>query len=986
MKDYRLTLLALLVISASGHENAGATALATPPLARANAAIPEPPEMALDRMSIAPRDSYLEVEPFAQRLSQRIAPKLEVKQLAPHETSLSASQDTQATDNVELVFQQGIEFYQKGTVEGFEQALSFLEKANLAYQQEGKVDQSALSSLLLGIVHKNLGQLNQSLEYAQEAFGFYQKSGDRIGMADSLNQIGLIYHIQAKIDPALHAYRQALEHYQTEGDRGGEAYTFNNIGVIYDRLGNYQQALDYYQRALPLWRAVADGYGEAATLNNIGVIYDHLGDYEASLEAYQQALKTYQSLQDRTGLARTFHNIGLYYDAVQLPQQALTYYERALLLWEQGGDRPGRATTLNNIGYVYTHQGQFDLAISYYQQALTLWESIGDRQGKASSLNNLGYIYAQQGQAEQALAYYQKALAIRQEIGDRPKEALTLYRLAQLYRQQGKLDRALKTIKPAIAIIEEVRVAVASQELRTSFFASKQDYYEFYIHLLMDLHQQNPQKGYDAQALTISEQARARTLLDILAESQGEVQAGISPLLLQQKQAIQQQINLKEEQRIQILSRPQTQHQSQETIDQELKELFDQYRAIQVLIRATSPRYAALTAPQPLSLKEIQQQVLDADTLLLEYFLGKERSYLWAVTSTGITTYELPSQEIIEASARQFRHSITIPTQRIRRKLAEEAAVALSKQILAPVAAQLGKKRLAIVAHGALQYIPFAALALPNASEYTPLMVNHELVHLPSASTLALLRQETADRIPPPKTLAILADPVFGQNDGRVSGSAHGKAYSLPPDLERSAKESGVLFDRLPYTQQEAETILSLIPPDERTEAFGFSANREFATSTELSQYRIVHFATHGLLNSTNPALSGLVFSLVNSSGEPLNGFLRLHDVFNLNLPAELVVLSACETGLGKEIKGEGLVGLTRGFMYAGTPRLVVSLWSVDDQATAELMIDFYQHFLQKGLSPAAALRQAQLQMWESSQRWQPYYWAAFTFQGEWRM
>ncbi len=250
---------------------------------------------------------------------------------------------------------------------------------------------------------------------------------------------------------------------------------------------------------------------------------------------------------------------------------------------------------------------------------------------------------------------------------------------------------------------------------------------------------------------------------------------------------------------------------------------------------------------------------------------------------------------------------------------------------------------------------------------------------------MAVLREEFQARSPAPKALAILADPVFSYQDDRVKNVVPENIKPLSPELERSARESGVLFDRLPFTEKEAERILDLISTDNTIKQFGFSARREFVTSPQINQYRIVHFATHGLLNSETPELSGLVLSLVNEAGEPLNGFLRLYDIFNLNLSAELAVLSACETGLGENIRGEGLVGLTRGFMYAGAPRVVVSLWKVDDQATSELMVKFYQRMLQQNLSPVAALRVAQIDMWQQNKWSSPYFWAAFTLQGEWQ-
>jgi len=276
-----------------------------------------------------------------------------------------------------------------------------------------------------------------------------------------------------------------------------------------------------------------------------------------------------------------------------------------------------------------------------------------------------------------------------------------------------------------------------------------------------------------------------------------------------------------------------------------------------------------------------------------------------------------------------------------------------------------------------------------STDNYIPLIVDHEIVSLPSASVLAALRQEVGDRLPAAKAVAVLADPVFSRDDSRVSRAGQTSAarnQSLPSDVLRSAEESGLKdFVRLRFSRAEADAVARLVPESQRLEAVDFVANRATATSADLNQYRIVHFATHGLINSRHPELSGIVLSLVDQKGRPQNGFLRLNEIYNLRLNAELVVLSACQTALGKEIKGEGLIGLTRGFMYAGAPRVVASLWRIDDRATAELMARFYRAMLKDGLRPAAALRAAQVSMWKDN-RWSgPHYWAAFIIQGEWK-
>lgn len=317
-----------------------------------------------------------------------------------------------------------------------------------------------------------------------------------------------------------------------------------------------------------------------------------------------------------------------------------------------------------------------------------------------------------------------------------------------------------------------------------------------------------------------------------------------------------------------------------------------------------------------------------------------------------------------------------------------------------------------VVTDGALQYVPFGALPAPGvnrrpsakgkngaAGGYQPLILDHEVVSLPSASVVAVLRREAATRPPAPKKVAVLADPVFVKEDGRVKNRGEGRpaaggggadketaAGSLPSDVRRSADDLGLTwFDRLPVSRREAELITASAPKGQSLKALDFAASRATATSEELSRYQIVHFATHSLLNNQHPELSGIVLSLVNERGEPQDGFLRLHDIYNLKLDADLVVLSACETALGKEINGEGLVGLTRGFMYAGAPRVVASLWKVGDSATAELMKRFYRNMLNAKMRPAAALRAAQVAMWKERQWAAPFYWAGFVIQGEWR-
>ncbi|MBD2384925.1 CHAT domain-containing protein [Cylindrospermum sp. FACHB-282] len=837
---------------------------------------------------------------------------------------------------------------------------------------------SASSVAMAGLYPLNMAQLTQTSPDATRAAA--KKAYDS---GKQLYQQGTA----ATLQQAMGEFTVALSLYRAVGDRLSEANTLAYIGKINSNLGEKQQALDDYNQSLRLFQLVQDKTAEGTTLNNIGKIYSDLGEKQKALSYYNQSLLLRRQVGNKAGEAISLNNIGSVYHSLREYQRALSYYNQSLPLKRQVGDKAGEATTLNNIGKIYSDLGQQQKALLYYNQSLPLYLQVGDKAGEATILNNTGKVYSNLGQQQKALLYYNQSLPLYRQVGNKAGEARNLYNIASLQRDSGNLNAALTQIESAIKIVENLRSKITSQELRTSYFATVQDYYQLYIDLLMQLHKQQPAKGYDALALFGSERARARSLLELLTEANADIRQGVEPKLLSQERDLQQQLDALEQRRLQILAGKYTEAQGQ-ALEKETEVLLEQYRQVQTQIRATSPRYAAITQPQPLTLAQIQEQVLDDNTLLLEYSLGTERSYVWAVTNKSITSYQLPKGADIEAAVQKFRQAVTTPYLRN-----SPAIDALSQIILAPVAQQLGQKRLVIVSDGALQYVPFAALNTPHpqSSNYEPLLLNHEIVTLPSASTLAVLRREHKGRKLAPKTLVVLADPIFSNDDERLQdkrqvsrpdGAIEGNLDRLA--LNRSAEDSNINFTRLQFTRQEAEQILSLVPVNEGKPAFDFTASRTTATSNELSQYRIVHFATHGILNSKHPELSGVVLSLFDNQGRPQNGFLRLHDVFNLNLPAELVVLSACQTGLGEEVKGEGLVGLTRGFMYAGSSRVVVSLWSVDDEATSELMKVFYQKMLQEKLKPAIALRAAQIEMWRAQKYAAPFYWAAFTLQGEW--
>ncbi len=875
--------------------------------------------------------------------------------------------------------------------------------------------------LNIAAAHSALGEKEKALDDYLQAIPPMRATRNPAGVASILNNVGVTYFSLGELQKTLEYYREALTLWRAADDPAGQARTLGSLGATYSLLGEYQQALDHYIQALAQSRAARDQRGTAYTLHNLGKFYYDLGEKERALDHYAQALPYWQAVGDLRGKATTLQNLGAAYTAQGEHQKALDHHDQALQLFRAVRDRYGEAYTLTNLGRAYYELGDKQKALDHYHQALPLNRTTGNRRGEGVALYNIGAAYFSLGKKDEALASYNQALRAFRDVGDRSAEAATLYNIARVERDRDNLAEARTQIEGALKIIEALRIGVASQELRASYFASIQDYYKFYIDLMMQLDQLYPAAGHDALALEAAERARARSLVELLAESRADIRQGIDAALLDRERSLQQRINARQFQ----LDRSNPTKEQAEAAKKELEGLIAELQQTVPQIRQASPHYAALKYPTPLSLAEIQQ-MLDRDTLLLEYALGEERSYLWAVTPTSITSFALPKRAEIEAAAKRAYELLTarnrqIPDETDAQKIARwreadaqypEIAVTLSRMLLEPVSAQLGKKRLLIVADGALQYLPFAALPKPeserkanpqsairNPQLFTPLVAEHEIVSLPSASTLAVSRRELAGRAPAPKLVAILADPVFEPDDVRLKRSGR-EAAALTSNLTapssnrqamiRSAAGVGATdeqqrLQRLSFSRREAEAIIALASGQTTFKALDFDANRAAAINPALGEHRIIHLATHGLLNSQHPELSGIVLSLVDRRGQPQDGFLRLHDIYNLKLNADLVVLSACQTALGKEVRGEGLVGLTRGFMYAGGARVVGSLWKVDDRATAELMKHFYRRMLVEKMRPAAALREAQAAI-RKERRWQsPHYWAGFVLQGEWK-
>lgn len=851
-------------------------------------------------------------------------------------------------------------------------SLEYYEKA-LAIWRELKVPHQEMRTLLnTAKAHTEMGDLEMGRSQYKEVTAELNKEDSQLPKIApdlkpaALNGLGLVSDTLADTDSALNYYQEALE---LNNVPARKADVLDNLGMTYAFLGDTQQAIEYFQQALALRKIAEEPRPWGMTLSNLGYAYTLLGEYDDARKQLEQALPLNANTHDRRFEAYTLVRLGMTYVEMPNPQplKALEYYERALAIQQEPEfeDRRGQAITLDKIGEALALSGQEAEAIKKYESAIELWKYVRDGQG----------------------------------------QALSLYGIARIERDRPNLANARDRVEEAIAIVEKLRNSVTERQLRMTYFAGKQDLYALAIDVRMQLYDAKKSQADLEAALAFSEKARARNLLDLLSEARADMYKGMSSQVADRNRRLDRQISTLTQNLVRL--RGIGAKQDTTKVQRDLKASINE----QDRLLARFKRIVAHQT-QPLSPPEIQQ-LLDDDMLLLQYSLDEKRSHLWAVTPTNIDHYHLPGSAKIENTAKQLRQALkdggeprregeSDEDARTRRQSTparyRESATELSQLILKDVASRLENKRLIIIADGRLLYIPFEVLPLPesaaqpqhaSATSRRPLLLeSNEIIYQPSASALAMLRRTR--RSVTSQKVAVFADPVFNSEG---SNGTRKKIGSLPVQvararLTRSLRDIGDIgngdgtLQRLEFSLKEANEIAKVAPPGSR-KYVGYKANRTLVTSPLLKQFGFLHFATHGLLNDKNPELSGIVLSMVNERGEPEDGYLTLRDIYKLDLPTHLVVVSACETGIGQAVRGEGLIGLTRGFMNAGAKSVVVSLWHVEDEATAELMQRFYTHMFAKNkLSPAAALRQAKLEM---KDQYRPYQWAGFVLQGDWK-
>jgi CHAT domain-containing protein/Tfp pilus assembly protein PilF len=774
-----------------------------------------------------------------------------------------------------------------------------------------------------------------------------------------------------------------------------------DFGILAQYQSDLQNAEKYYLEALPLEERYFPGSRQLAnTLTNLGTLEHERGDLIRAEAYHRRALAIAGKVEENAPqLADILSNLAESVLEQGRLSEAESDVKRAIELRRRARSAPfSIAVDMATLGRVARKRGHLTEAEKLYEEAIA---NAGDMNHPPPEVARIftgkADLMRDQGRYQEAADLYRSALAIIDRydpLGIQHSEIAA--ELAGTLFHQGDNNAAADLYRTALAGLEERASHLGGvDDDRSRYRSWYVDYYKTYMDVLLE-------KGEKERALEIAESSRARTLLEMLTLSGIRIREGADRLLVARQRELQRALEERTEARVRLSG--QNQEEQVASLDRQISVLLAEQKERKTQLRDRSPGYAALTQPRQLSTSEIEQ-LLDSNTLLLEYSLNRQRSHLWIVSHSSVFTYNLPPQSEIDAPAHKLYrllagkgNSSTEPSSRVSEQWQKEyqrAAWQLSEKILSPAAGILGNKRLLIVADGSLQYIPFSVLPVPGGFLHpVPLIAEHEIVNLPSASVLAEIRRQRATRPPPALAIAVFADPVFDPGDPRVraAGARQFARRAEDRQLARATRDLGLtgrsgsaFFERLLYSRKEAEAVMSLVPRAEGFEALDFDASRALAVSGLLAKYRILHFATHGLLDNRHPELSGLVLSLVDERGTRRDGFLKLQDVYDLRLAADLVVLSGCDTGLGEEINGEGLMGLTRGFMYAGASRVIASLWSVSDLGTSVLMSRFYRYLLTDKLTAAAALRAAQLSMWRDPQWSSPYSWAAFQIHGEWR-
>jgi CHAT domain-containing protein len=856
----------------------------------------------------------------------------------------------------------------------------------------------AYSLFCSGMYAYYYGKMTDAIVFFEQANTFAQKTQDIYILSQALYYVGFSYLRDGKPYKAVDIMNQALDECKKYDYQKGIALSYFGIAFVNYYISEKQKALDFFKKSDSLIPANFEWMEKARIVNMIGLIYMQFGELDVAESNFQKAVAYYEKANYLLGKITTSTLLAETYLLKSDLDKAKQTYEFLAALSAKIDDKFRLASIKEGLGNVEYRKNKFDAAIKSYLEALNIYKNIGVKLPGIENL--LGNAYKQNRDYQTARNYYNSALRTTRQTKDFLQLSNTLFNLASLDVIENNTDQALINIKESIDLTENLYSDVSNANLKRAYLSTVFDRYELYINLLMKMQRKLPDEHYALRALQAAEKSRARSMLEKLSLSEANFNKDADPETVKRENEIRILLNIKADKLTDLLSQN-TVKDEIEKISTEIKELEHELEEIKANLKKSSPFYSAIKNPATFDAGELQNEVLDENSLLLEFFFGEEESYLWLVSKNEVVSYVLPPRQQIESqvenllkllSSREMGKDEKVEDYQKRIARAESDywrdARNLSNELFGQIAGKITNKRLIIVPDGKLHYFPVFALPLPYSDLNEPILLTNETIYGPSAQMLSLLTKSSNQMSQPAKNLLIFSDPVFSGEDPRISAAdKSSEKATTETALTGSFRfaESLNALPRLTASRDESDAIINIVGSSKADVFTGFSANRERLLNAEVSNYKIIHFATHGLVNEERSELSGIVLSGFDETGNKINQLVRLQDIYGLNLSSDLVVLSACNTSIGKEIKGEGLMSLNNAFLQSGAKSVISSFWKVDDYATLELMKNFYAGVVDETNTPSEALRQAQLKMMQNPRYSSPFYWASFNFQGNYR-
>lgn len=898
----------------------------------------------------------------------------------------------------------------------FEVAVSIIEESLQAARLEDDTLKQAQSHLSLGLLYWNLGQMDKSETHFKEALSFLEDSQPELkeralnsleiyrlyslgkdrrseGLyQDSVDAFNLAVELSEKIDSPEHlvkclrqlgvthyewgaheefylANSRALSIAKTLHHKTEEGRCSYNVGLYLSNSFEYSQALKHYEEALQIFLESDNIYDESYCLTNISDIYIHLGNYDKALEYLYEVLRIDSELEEVLYVAMDLNNIGVIYRKKGLLSKqeedlnrALKAFEESLVAARSIRDTQTEIQCLNNLGTVYTDLGLYSKALECLRLGLKKAKNLGAQEEVTKIMVNTGILHYRQGQYLQSVEVLHQAIDLAQQIHEDNSLWEAHARSGDALKKLNEYHLALDDYKKSISVIESIRSKIQLEELKASFLGAdaRIDSYYNMIDVLAKLSEQEPDKNYDREALHYVEKAKARAFLDRLELSQVGIQSGVDKELLDEEDELMKAIagfNSR------LIDSNLTQEQRSELFEQ-MKGSEGELEALKRKMRITNPVYAGLKYPSVVTVEEAQDLIREESTAFFVYCIGGESSYAFVIEKDRYRIFPLPPAEQIRSSVKSYLQIISD-----RDSQDFDMGYRLFSTLVLP-GLQMKVKRIIFVPDDILHFLPFETLVSQSENRRW-LIQDYVVSYVPSITALREIRlREEMEKVRPKKDILAFGDPQFNSDN-------EAKGYAVFP--VRNITENKRL-SRLEYSQLEVEGISALFKKADRDVYTGRQATEERLKKAELTDYRVVHLATHGFIDNLSPARSAIIFSMAENSVE--DGFLQMREVFGLKFNADLVSLSACQTGLGQFIKGEGIEGISRAFLFAGASSVLMSLWAVNDQASFQFMERFYTH-LASAQTAVDALRMSKLEMIHSTALAHPFYWAGFVISGE---